>query len=418
MQRAQWIDRIKQTSPALLLALSCAASAQTTTTALPLSPQFGIYTSSAPNGYTPPSGVVVLRGTQNWYTLTKLSPAQQKQLGADLKARINYSAGCDSYDRIESVVYLTKDRGVAPTAADLPNAIEMARFMSPFNYYDQKAPTYVYPLVDVSVFAPLLISTTQDVWVGIAGGSNPTYPPSQGYQLCWNANNQASTNIPLKTFPANVTEAQAPYVGFSFGLDFVSSQPAGRPASNTAVAAALNAPVAPSSGPVLAIAGTLNVPNPGNGATTVTGTINVIVTSHGGDSEYGFNAGNTLLVNGTQVGSAFSTQANCSAYANARINPLNTGVESNTTGSNPSNPRNWCPASAVRTTAANPGTPNPTTATPGIPVQAQIFKNVTLNVGVNTVALQMGPFTTTFGGPYNASNGDYYPTSITFVPAQ
>jgi len=416
MKCTKWVGHIKPISAFILLSLPFAASAQTVTNVLPLSPQFGIYASSEPANYTPPSGVVVLLGNQTWYTLTKLSAAQKQNLGSDLKAEVNYSGGCDSYDRIESVVYLTKSPGVQPTTADLPSAIEMARFMSPFNYYDQSAPTYVYPLMNVSAYAPFLTSTTEDVWVGIAGGSNPTFPPSEGYQLCWNSSNQPSTNIPLTTFPSNVTEAQAPYVGFSFGLNFVSSQPAGTPASNTAVIATLSAPTVPSSGPTLSIAGTLNVPSPGGGATTVTGTLNVIVSSHGTDSEYGFNTGNTLLVNGAQVGSSFSTQADCAVFANSSINPLNTSLEGNTTGSSPSNPRNWCPATPVRTTAANPGTPNPTTTDPGTPIQAQAFSNVTLNVGTNTVVLNMGPFNTQFGGAYSASNGDYYPTSIIFVP--
>jgi len=416
MKCMKWINHHRRICALMLLGLPFAASAQTTTNVLPLSPQFGIYASAVPANYAPPSGVVVLLGNQTWYTLTKLSAAQKQALGSDLKARVNYSAGCDSYDRIESVVYLTKSAGVQPTTADLPNAIEMARFMSSFNYYDQVAPTYVYPLMDVSSFAPFLTSTSQDVWVGIAGGSNPTFPPSEGYQLCWNSNNQASTNIPLTTFPSNVTEAQAPYVGFSFGLGFVSSQTAGTPASGTAVLAALSAATVPSSGPTLSIAGTLNVPSPGNGATTVTGTLKVIVTSHGTDSEYGYNTGNTLLINGTQVGGSFSTQADCAVFTSSSINPLNTSLEGNTTGSNPSNPRNWCPATPVRTTAANPGTPNPTTGSPGTPIQTQTFSNVSLNVGSNTVALNMGPFKTAFGGAYNASNGDYYPTSIVFVP--
>jgi hypothetical protein len=417
MQLTKWADHIKRISVLSLYCLPFAAVAQTTTNVLPLSPQFGIYASSPPTNYTPPSGVIVLLGSQKWYTLTKLSAAQQQQLGSDLRAEVNYSAGCDSYDRIESVVYLTKSPGVQPTTADLPNAVEMARFMSTFNYYDQTAPTYVYPLMDVSTFAPFLTSTTQDIWVGIAGGSNPTFPPSQGYQLCWNSSNQPSTTIPLTTFPSNITEAQAPYVGFSFGLSFTSSQPAATAAAGTAIVAALSAPTVPSgSSTTLSIAGTLTVPTQPNNAATVTGTVAVIVTSHGSDSEYGFNTGNTLAINGAQVGSSFSTQADCDAYANTTINPLNTGVESNSSGSNPSNPRNWCPGAPVRTTAANLGTPNPTSTNPGTPVQVQIFNNVTLNVGSNTVALDMGAFTTTFGGAYNASNGDYYPTSITFLP--
>jgi len=417
MQFAKWMNYIKQLGCLVLLGMPFAATAQTTVNVLAEAPQFGIYSSTLPTNYTPPQGVIVLRGNQSWYTLTKLAASQQQQLGSDLKAKVTYYGGCDSYDRIESVVYLAMAPGVQPTSNDLPNAIEMARFMSSFNYYDQAAPIYVYPYMNISSYQRFLANGAQDIWVGIAGGSNPTFPPSQGYQKCWDSNGNPSTNIPLTTFPPNITEAQAPYVGFSFALDFVSSQSAGTPASTDVVAAVLNAPTVVGSRTVaLSIAGTMTVPSPGSG-TTVTGTVMVIVTSHGSDSEYGFNTGNTLAINGTQVGSSFSTQADCAPYASSTINPLNTSLEGNTTGSHPSNPRNWCPATPVRTTAANPGVPNPTTSNPGTPIQAQVFSNVTLNVGSNNVVLNMGPFQTRFGGAYNASNGDYYPTSITFVPS-
>ncbi len=417
MQFGKWMDRVKLFGRLVLLSLPVAATAQTTVNVLAEAPQFGIYSSTLPANYSPPQGVVVLRGNQSWYTLTKLTAAQQQELGSDLKAKVTYYGGCDSYDRIESVVYLAMSPGVPPTTGDLPNAVEMARFMSSFNYYDQAAPIYVYPYMNIAPYARFLADGARDIWVGIAGGSNPTFPPSQGYQKCWDGNGNPSTNIPLTTFPPNITEAQAPYVGFSFALDFVSSQPAAAPASTDVVTAALNAPtVVGSKTTTISIAGTMDVPAQPNGATTVAGSVIVIVTSHGSDSEYGFNSGNTLSINGTQVGSSFSTQANCSAYASSTINPLNTSLEGNTTGSHPSNPRNWCPAAPVRTTASNPGVPNPTSSNSGTPVQAQIFTNVTLNVGSNNVVLNMGPFQTRFGGAYNASNGDYYPTSITFVP--
>ena len=131
------------------------------------------------------------------------------------------------------------------------------------------------------------------------------------------------------------------------------------------------------------------MPDPGNGSNTVTGTVQVIVTTHG-NTEYGFHAGNTLVIDGAQIGPAFSTQADCDAFAKSNINPWNVGINRNTTGSNPRNPRNWCPAGPVRTTEANPGRPNPTPTAPGTPVQAQIFENVTLNVGINALEVYVG----------------------------
>jgi hypothetical protein len=431
------------------------ATTSTDISVLSKAPQFGMYRSNLPAGYTPPDGVVVLRGSANaWYTLTKLTTEQQLELGSDLQAKVTYYGGCDSYDRIESIVYVVKAPGVKPTIDDLGGSIEMARFMSPFNYYDQLSSIYTYPLMDASMYASNLADTTHDIWVGIAGGSNPTYTPADGYQKCWDANNNPITNIPLQTFPLNVSEAQAPYVGFSFSLDFVWSKPVVAPSSKAAIPAALSAPTPSATQDAatpLFINGKLNVPLQSNGAKTITGTINVIITSHGsrtGGREYGYNTGNTLSINAVRVGNAFSTQVDCTAFATSKINPLNRGLEQGTTSSSiassivgalippfipsvsvtipfssASNPRNWCPGAPVRAVTTNITAP---LVVPDLlpellgvtqPVQAQIFQNVTLQVGSNDVSLKIGPFTSTSKSPYDGTQGDYYPVSITFIPS-
>ena len=60
------------------LACSAAVTAQTVTTTnvLTQAPQFNIYSDDLPPLYTPPPGIVLLRGNESWYTLTKLTPAQ------------------------------------------------------------------------------------------------------------------------------------------------------------------------------------------------------------------------------------------------------------------------------------------------------------------------------------------------------
>ncbi|ANB18876.1 peptide-N-glycosidase F-related protein [Dokdonella koreensis] len=409
----------------VLLAVPLAAGAQTVTTTnvLTQAPQFSIYSDDLPPLYTTPPGIVLLRGNESWYTLTLLSAQQKAQLGADLAAKVTKFAGCDAFDRIESIVYLPKAAGAVPTTADIPRTIEIARFMTTFSTYnrDSNPSPYVSPLMDVSAYAPHLADPTQDIWVGFAGGSYPTYPNGSGtYNPCWTNAGAQVANLPLAPYPPGLTteEAQAIFArtGFSFSLDLLSTQPPGPPAPGPAVRAALNAPTGPASGASLTIAGTLDVPDPGDGSTTVDGTLHLIVTTHGGNSEYGFSTGNTVQVNGAPVGDAFSTQTNCNAFVGTAINPLNGSISSGTVGANPTNPRNWCPGGPVRTTVANPGTTNPTDANPGVPVRSNRFHSVRLNVGANPVQLDLGPFVTRFGGPYDPGCGNCYPTSIVFVP--
>ena len=79
MQFAKWMNHIKQLGCLVLFGLPFAAAAQTTVNVLAEAPQFGIYGSTLPTNYTPPQGVIVLRGNQSWYTLTKLTASQQQQ---------------------------------------------------------------------------------------------------------------------------------------------------------------------------------------------------------------------------------------------------------------------------------------------------------------------------------------------------
>jgi hypothetical protein len=406
-----------------LMTLPAGIAAQTTVNVLSKAPQFGIYESSMPPYYSPPPGQTVLKGDQAWYTLTRLSAAQKQQLGADLAARVTKHAGCDSFDRIESVVYLAQPPGVAPTVRDLPRAIEMMRFMTSFSTFNRDAAPspYVFPLMDLSLYAPLLANPAKDIWVGFGGTANPDFPNAERtYNPCWDKDGKQVPGLPLAPYPTDLTPSQRQtifaYTGFLFSLDLVSTKPSPRASSATAAAAVMGTPQSSLSAKTLKIPGTITVRATDSRKATVRGTLSLIVTSHGTDSEYGFNTENTLSVNGRQIGEKFSTQADCQAYANADINPLNRYIDGNTNGLHPSNPRNWCPAAPVRTTKANPGVPNPPAGGIGTPVQSQIFRDVTLRVGPNQVILHMGPFVTAAGGVYGAANDDVYRVSLVFIP--
>ncbi|MBS0432250.1 MAG: hypothetical protein JSS21_07575 [Proteobacteria bacterium] len=403
--------------PLSLLVAACAAPAAGAATIhlFDQAPQFSIYGSGMPPLYVPPPGQVVLFDAphQTWYTLVKLGRVQKQQLGKRLQAKVTYYGGCDAFDRIEAVAYIPTTIGVQPTLADVGNAVEMARFITPFNTYNTSFPTYVFPYMSLAKFAPQLAGTAQDIWVGIKGGSYPNYSNSPGtYNPCWDSSGQMNPGIPAATYPPGLTTQQGQVIfantGFSFSLDLVSNAPAVVPAGQPAIAAVMGAPVV--TGSSASIAGTIDVPDPGNGSQTVTGTLQVILTTHG-NTEYGYFSGDSLLVNGVQVGPVFSTKADCDSFVGSTINPWNPTIDSGTTGKNPRNPRNWCVAGPVRTTPLNPGTPNPTAGNPGKPVQATVIGNVTLNVGTNDLQLNLGAFVTKFG-----STDGSYPTSITFIP--
>ncbi|MGH8213915.1 MAG: hypothetical protein ACREPP_11880, partial [Rhodanobacteraceae bacterium] len=325
-------------------------------------PQFSIYGSGVPPLYVPPRGQVVLFDAphQAWYTLVKLDMSQKQQLGQRLQARVTYYGGCDAFDRIEAVAYIPTAIGVQPTLADVANEVEMARFITPFNTYNTSFPTYVLPYMSLAKFAPQLASATQDIWIGIKGGSYPNYSNSPGtYNPCWDSSGQMNPDIPAATYPPGLTKQQGQVIfantGFSFALNLVSSGFAVVPDDQPAIPAVMgaqvvtNAPASGSSTPAVYIPGTIDVPDPGNGSQTVTGTLQVIITTHG-NTEYGYFAGDALLVNGVQVGSQFSTKADCDSFVGSTINPWNPTIDGGTTGKNPRNPRNWCVAGPVRTT--------------------------------------------------------------------
>jgi hypothetical protein len=272
-------------------------------------PQFGMYATSDPKNYTPPAGVLLWKhGTE---FVAKLSAEQRAQIGADLKVRVTYHAQCDNYDRIGSSFFLRTAPGHMPSASD-PRT-ELVRFITPFSDSTRGAlATYVYPDSDVASYASTLVDPTQDVWIGIGGGSNPYDgdPCSNGDQP--------------DDFKA---------IGFKYSLELVSTQPLTAATGITLTAlyntSAMQVPV------------TSKLDNPG---ASVMGHVTVIVSGHGSDSggdEY-MNTLDSLSLNGQAIGS-FDTKIDCASYA--KFSPDgNQGIfMTNDAG----NPRNWCPGALV-----------------------------------------------------------------------
>lgn len=310
-------------------------------------PQFGIYVTTNPN-YMPPAGV--LMWSYGTVFLTKLTATQQSQIGSDLEARVTYHAQCDNYDRLGGLFFIVLPKGQMPATTD--QRTELVRFITPFSDYTRGAlATYVFPQADISTFARTLADPTQDVWVGIAGGSNPY------------------DGDPCTTGTPQTDDFKA--VGFKYSLDFVSTQPLAAGAS-TILTALYN--VQATSIPV---AGTFT----NNAGASLTGRVTVIVTGHGaasGGDEY-MNTQDTVTLNGTQIGS-FNTKVDCASYEQYSPDG-NPGIFRN---NNTSNPRNWCPGELVppRSFAA------------------------TLDAGSNSVSLGIAPST--------VPSGSYYPTSFSF----
>jgi hypothetical protein len=272
-------------------------------------PQFGMYANSDPKNYTPPAGVLLWKhGTE---FVAKLSPKQQAQIGADLKARVTYHAQCDNYDRIGSSFFILSAPGRMPAPND-PRT-ELVRFITPFSDSTRDPlATYVYPDADVASYASTLADASQDVWIGIGGGSNP-----YDGDPCTNTDQPAD-------FKA---------IGFKYSLEFVSSQPlmAAKGVSLTALydISAMRLPV------------TGDISNPGS---SVMGHLTVIVSGHGADSggdEY-MNTTDTLSLNGQALG-MFDTKIDCASYA--KFSP--DGNQGIFMGNNAGNPRNWCPGALV-----------------------------------------------------------------------
>jgi hypothetical protein len=306
-------------------------------------PQFGIYVFADPVGYTPPDGVQMWSFGTEW--AVKLTAEQQRQIGGDVAARITYHAQCDNYDRLGGLFLVVKPKGEAAAVTDART--ELVRFITPFSDYRRGAlATHVYPDADLSPYASVLADDSHDVWIGIAGGSNPyDGDPCTG---------------------AGVSPELAA-VGFRYSVAFVSTRPLVSGAVRTlAGVAAPMATAVPVEG---------HSSNPGE---PVTGHVTVIVSGHGsaaGGDEYEWTQ-DSLSVNGEVVGS-FSTMIDCAPYAPASPDG-NPGIFQGNLGGNP---RNWCPGALV-----------PSHSFP-----------VTLKAGDNVVSLVIAPAAVPEGSYYATS---------------
>lgn len=305
-------------------------------------PQFGIYTSTQPN-YTPPPGVKMW--SYGTVFVTRLTRQQQMEIGADLAAYVKFIAQCDNYDRLGGLFFLLEPKGQAPQPTD-PRT-EIVRFITPFSDYLEGAlASHVYPAADISAYAEVLADPSRDVWIGLAGGSNP-----YGGDPCTGVDAGGD-------FTA---------VGFKYSVDFVSTKPLVLAPSLSLTA------VADTSETAVPVTGTFD--NPG---AKIAGHVTVIVSGHGsgaGGDEYEHTE-DSVSVNGTKVGS-FSTEIDCASYA--KYSPDgNPGIfQGNTTV----NPRNWCP---------------------GALVPPHTFP-VTLEAGKNTVSLAVSPSAVPSGSYYATS---------------
>jgi hypothetical protein len=272
-------------------------------------PQFGIYATEDPSGYTPPPGVLMWsHGTQ---FAVRLTPEQKARIGSDLKARVTYHAQCDNYDRLGGAFFLIVAPGQSPTDKD-PRT-ELVRFITPFSDYQRGAlATYVFEDADVSSYAAVLADPAHDVWVGIGGGSNP-----YDGDPCTNSGKPAEFRA----------------VGFKYSLELVSQKPL--------------TPVTPRHVPILYNVSATKLPVTADltlDADAPAGHVTVIVSGHGAESggnEY-LHTMDTLSVDGQMLGT-FSTEVDCAQYA--KFSPDgNQGIFRNNKSGNP---RNWCPGSLV-----------------------------------------------------------------------
>lgn len=316
-------------------------------------PQFGIYADADPEDYTPPDGVLMWsHGTE---FVTKLSARQKRQLGSDLAARISYFAQCDEYDRLGGIFFLLEPTDQQPRPTD--PRIELVRFITPFSDFEQgEASTLVYPDADISAFAPVLADPAHDVWIGIAGGSNP-----HTGDACVDARGGLRPGV----------TADFARVGFRYSVDLVSTEPL------AAVASLALSAVSKTDETEVPIDGTFFNPDAGS----IAGHVTVIVSGHGsaeGGDEYR-STEDSVTLNGEEIGS-FDTAIDCADFApfSPRGNP---GIFR---GNQLNNPRNWCP---------------------GALVPSHTFE-ATLKPGDNDVSLDIQPSL--------VPEGSYYSTSITF----
>ncbi|MEH6413501.1 discoidin domain-containing protein [Pseudomonas sp. CGJS7] len=276
-------------------------------------PQFGIYRSTEPTTYTPPTGLLMWkRGTE---FARKLSDADKAKIGDDVALRITYHAQCDPYDRFASAFYISMPKGVAPTV-DTPR-VTFTDFISPFSDMWQGAKaTRVYPDAPMDPYAAALANPDRDIWVGISGGSNPQY----GDDACENH---------------GVTDPAIAEVGFKYSLALVSTK-------------ALTAGGDPDVVSVLSRSSekddNIATPAVSHSANLGIGTLAVSIAGYGaasGGQEY-TNTNISVKVNGAQLAN-FSTKIDCASYEqfSPRGNP---GIFRN---NNSSNPRSWCPGALV-----------------------------------------------------------------------
>jgi hypothetical protein len=272
-------------------------------------PQFGIYVSTPPIGYTPPKNV--LMNTNGTQFMTKLTAAQKAKIGADVSANITYIAECDNYDRIGSIGLYVEPTGVVPSFTD--PAIELVRWITPFSdHWQGQYATHVYPATSLAPFQGVLTDPNHDIWIVLQGGSNPY------------SGDPCTTTHPVP--------AQQQQVGFEYTVSFSSTQPA------VAQSTAVSSPVP--------VADYTSVPITGTAPSNATGaaTAFVIVSGHGssaGGDEYEHTI-DTLTVDGVATPS-FSTAVNCASYR--KYSPDgNPGIFLD---NNSSNPRNWCPGALV-----------------------------------------------------------------------
>jgi hypothetical protein len=311
-------------------------------------PQFGIYVSTDPANYTPPAGV--LMWSHGTVFVTKLSLEQKIKIGADVAARITYHAQCDNYDRLGGLFFIIMPIGQTPQPTD--PRIELVRFITPFSDYQRGAmATHVYPDADLAPFAASLSDGAHDVWVGIAGGSNP-----------YNGDPCTSSGVS--------TDFAA--IGFKYSLDFVSTTPlvAGGASVTLTGFNDFNATTVPIGGNFMRTGG------------NVSGHVTVIVSGHGsasGGDEYEYTQ-DAVTLDGAAIGN-FSTMIDCAPFASFSPDG-NPGIFQNNSGGNP---RNWCPGALV---------PSHTFA-------------ATLHDGMNAVSLGLNPSA--------VPGGSYYATSITFT---
>ncbi len=274
-------------------------------------PQFGIYTSNDPVGYTPPAGVLMWnRGTE---FARKLTDAEKALIGDDLRVRVSYHAQCDNYDRIGTVFYVAVPKGTTPTATT--PRVTLQDFITPFsNYWRGAKANYTFPDADLGPYAGALADPDKDVYLGIGGGSNPY------------------GGDPCDSHPEVTPEFKA--IGFKYSMSLVSS-------------VTLTARDHDVAGMISGVRETTNSVTAGPVKHTATGNrgdIALVIAGYGsaaGGEEYS-NTTVTVSVNGTRVGS-FSTAVDC-ANLEQYSPDGNPGIfRNNTTG----NPRSWCPGGLI-----------------------------------------------------------------------